>query len=190
MKRKILLLSLLAICFSIAAVGSYAFFTTEGTAKNVITTGNVRIEVVEKMFDGTELVDFPKEGVSGVLPGTSVSKIVEVKNVGQAEAWVRLRVDVSAESEAGEPLDASLISFAPSERWLDGGDGFFYYKTSVPAGGATEALFREVTFSPKMDKSYGTSTIRVRVEAHAVQTANNPIPDGGDVTGVQGWPEA
>lgn len=67
--------------------GTLAYFTSENTAHNVITSGGVNIEVVEKTQgkDGV-LVDFPKEGVRGVMPGSDVSKIVSVKNTGESEA--------------------------------------------------------------------------------------------------------
>ena len=75
MKKKILLAAALAICFAVAASGTLAYFTSEDTAHNIITSGGVNIEVVEKTKgeDGV-LVDFPKDGVKGVMPGTDVSK--------------------------------------------------------------------------------------------------------------------
>ena len=75
-KRKLLLISLISIIFSISAMGSSAFFNAEDTAHNVITSGSVNISVVETMLDGTELKDFPAEGIRGVMPGSTVSKIV------------------------------------------------------------------------------------------------------------------
>lgn len=47
MKRKLLLLSVLAICVATLAAGTLAYFSADGTARNVITTGNVSIAVEE-----------------------------------------------------------------------------------------------------------------------------------------------
>ena len=47
MKRKLLILSVLAICLAILAAGTFAYFTSEDTAHNVITTGGVKIAVQE-----------------------------------------------------------------------------------------------------------------------------------------------
>ena len=47
MKRKLLILSVLAICVAIVAAGTLAYFTAEDTAHNVITTGGVDIELKE-----------------------------------------------------------------------------------------------------------------------------------------------
>ncbi|MFW5617801.1 MAG: SipW-dependent-type signal peptide-containing protein, partial [Prevotella pectinovora] len=47
MKRKLLILSALAICIAMLAAGTLAYFTSEGKAHNVITTGGVKIAVQE-----------------------------------------------------------------------------------------------------------------------------------------------
>ena len=41
MKKKLLMLSAVAICLAIFAAGSLAYFTSQDTAHNVITTGGV-----------------------------------------------------------------------------------------------------------------------------------------------------
>ena len=48
MKRKLLILSVLAICIATLAAGTLAYFTSEGKAHNVITTGGVEIAVAEE----------------------------------------------------------------------------------------------------------------------------------------------
>lgn len=47
MKRKLLILSVLAICVAMLAGGTLAFFTSEDKAHNVITTGGVEITLQE-----------------------------------------------------------------------------------------------------------------------------------------------
>ena len=47
MKRKLLILSVLAICLSTLAAGTLAYFTAEDKAHNVITTGGIDITVQE-----------------------------------------------------------------------------------------------------------------------------------------------
>ena len=79
MKRKILLAAVAVICLSLLGVGTLAYFTSDGTAHNVITTGGVDIELIETTDDGKP---FPEEGISGVMPGESVTKRVTVKNTG------------------------------------------------------------------------------------------------------------
>lgn len=51
MKKKIVLASMLLIMLSIAGYGTMAYFTAEGTATNVITTGDIGIEIKETSLD-------------------------------------------------------------------------------------------------------------------------------------------
>ena len=69
MKRKLLLLSVLAICVATLAAGTLAYFSADGTARNVITTGNVSI-AVEEWADADKTQPF--EDLTGIMPGTTV----------------------------------------------------------------------------------------------------------------------
>ena len=192
MKKKTLLLAaaLALICLSLAGYGTYAYYAAETRTHNVVTSGSVKIRVVEKTEKDGELVDFPAEGLSRIAPGTSASKIVSVENTGGAPAWVRMKVAIAAEDAQGQALDSSVISFDSGEGWADGGDGFYYYQSELLPGTSTEPLMREVHFAPEMGNEYRGCSVKVTVEAHAVQCKNNPVPDGGSVRDVSGWPEA
>ena len=189
-KVKIWLGCLLVISVCLGAAGSFAYYSVEGKAHNVITSGDVDIALIEKTLKDDELVDFPQEGINGVMPGASVSKIAWVENTGSQSAWVRVRVDLAAEDAQGGALETSVASFVLGEDWLDGGDGYYYYKEALPAGERTTPLFEAIDFDPAMDETYTSGKITVTLGAEAVQTANNPVPDGGDVRGVTGWPQA
>ena len=89
MKRKLLLLSVLAICVATLAAGTLAYFSADGTARNVITTGNVSI-AVEEWADADKTQPF--EDLTGIMPGTTVTKSAEVRNTGEADAWIRVRL--------------------------------------------------------------------------------------------------
>ena len=192
MKRKVKigLFCLLVISTCLAAAGSFAYYNAEGKAHNVITSGNVDIALIEKTLKDDEPVDFPQDGIDGVMPGASVSKIAWVENTGSQSAWVRVHVEKSAKDADGSALDPSVASFVLGEGWLDGGDGYYYYKEALPAGGKKTPLFEAVDFDPMMDETYTSGKIYVTLGAEAVQTANNPVPDGGDARDVSGWPQA
>lgn len=193
MKGKLTAISLLILCMAMAGWGTAAFFSSSDRAHNVITTGAVSIQLVETMKtdDGTE-VPFPAEGLNGQMPGTSVSKIVRVKNIG-AEAWIRVKVDTAIRDNQGRELptaigDVSLISFqVKNSDWVKK-DGFYYYKYPVATEACTAVLFDTVQFAGEMDNAYANCRVDVDVTAQAVQTANNPIPAGGNVSDIPGWP--
>ncbi len=191
MKKKLLFLGTVVICLSILASGTIAYFTAEGTAHNVITTGGIDIAIIEKTEseDGT-LVDFPEDGLSGIMPGYAVSKIVSVKNTGLNEAWIRVRVEQNILAEDGMELPLLVnetipaMSFAiDDEKWMQK-DGWYYYHAPVLPENVTDILFEEVRFAPEMGNEYAGCTTNISIFAQAVQTANN----GGTVLEAVGWP--
>ena len=185
MKKKILLAAALAICLAVAASGTLAYFTSGDAAHNVITTGGVKIAVVEKMQseDGV-LVDFPKEGMRGVMPGSDISKIVRVENTGESEAWIRVKVEAKITSADNEELPVDVMHYEIGENWHMDFDGFLYYAKPVAPGESTEMLFDTVRFAPEMGNAYQNCTANIWISAQAVQTANN----GETVLEAQGWP--
>lgn len=203
MKKKLLALSVLMICLSLVSLGTLAYFNAEDTAHNVISSGSVNIELVEKTKgDDGKLVDFPKDGILGVMPGTAVSKIVTVKNTGEAAAYIRVWVN-TAISEPGDPITNPLIKNLPltitvdgeevdvltldynTEDWTQGEDGYWYYNEVLKAGDTTEALFENVSFHKQMGNVYQNSKALVDVTAQATQVANN----GESAVEAKGWPE-
>ena len=199
MKRKILFLSVLAICIAIAAAGTLAYFTAEGRAHNVITTGSINITVVEQQQLGDDgvLVDYPETPIDNIMPGMEISKVVTIQNDGSSPAWIRVRVEKEIKLNKENPAvkdnfvpDTGLIVLeigGEGSNWIAGEDGYYYYKLPVEAGNATEPLFDTVTFDSKMGNEYQGCTANIKIYAHAVQTANN-APEGG-VTEVVGWPD-
>ena len=191
MKKKILLAAAVMICLAVGASGTLAYFTSENTAHNVITSGGINIEVVEKTKtkEGT-LEDFPKEGMSGVMPGTDVSKIVSVKNIGESEEWIRVQVESSIKAADGADLPLTIENVGPVMTYTVGGgwslgeDGYYYYAKPVAAGETTDILFDAVKFAPEMGNTYQNCTANIEISAQAVQTANN----GKTVLEAKGWP--
>lgn len=185
MKRKLFVLVLFIACLSVAAYSTIAYFTAEDTATNVITAGNIRIELEETaVSENGELVPF--EDLNGVMPGADVSKIVQVKNTGSQPAYVRIQMEkviTLAEGASGE-ADVNLLSCDLNEEDWAQKDGYYYYKEPLAPGEKTEPLFTKVTFSKEMDNLYQNSKTRINIVAFATQVANN----GATVWDASGWP--
>lgn len=186
MKRKILVFALLAACLSMLAYSTTAYFTYEDTATNVIAMGNIKIELQELSIpnDGSEPVSFTDP--IDVLPGTSVSKVVRVKNIGSNPAFLRIAVKKSvllAEGLTGE-VDTSLITCnINTEKWIEQ-DGYYYYTEKLAPGETTAPLFTEVSFAPNMSNLYQQSRALIHIQAQATQVANN----GSTALDAAGWP--
>lgn len=193
MKNKILSVTAVVICLSIAVGGTLAYFTAEDTAHNVITSGGVSIKLVEQTKGEDDvLVDFPADGVSGIMPGANVSKIVSVKNTGEHEVWVRVQLEPKITNADGSPLslyiedDSPVMNFNFGDNWqFTDNYGYFYYLKPVAPGECTDILFDTVSFTAKMGNEYQGCTANIKISAQAVQVANN----GSTVMEAAGWPE-
>ena len=183
MKKKLCVIALLVICLAIAAYGTSAYFTHEQTSTNVITSGSIQVELQEWSDTGSGLVSF--EDMEGVLPGTEVSKIVQVKNIGGQAAWIRISTEKAihlADGVEGE-VDLSLISYDLNTDFWTEKDGFYYYNTILQPSKVTEPLFTKVSFSATMSNIYQNSKAVIDVTAQATQVANN----GTSALDAAGW---
>lgn len=190
MKKKLFILASLIICLTTVATGTLAYFTAEDQAHNVITSGKVDIELVEKKIneDGTEEAF---EDLIGIMPGTSVSKVVQVTNTGDAAAYIRIAVDKKIILASGndDEVDMSLISInynigSNEDQWTYK-EGYYYYNSPLEAGNTTKPLFTEVKFDKTMGNMYQEATTEIDVKAYATQVANN----GDSALEANGWPE-
>lgn len=189
MKKKVAAGAVLAICLSILIYTTIAYFNTADTARNVITSGNIKIQLQETALVNDSEIPFEEsKDVYNVMPGQEVSKIVRVENTGDNPAYIRISVDKAiqlAEGVQGDP-DTSLISIDyDSSSWTLGDDGYYYYNEPLAAGATTAALFRNVIFDPTMGNMYQNSKAVIKVSAQATQVKNN----GTDVFSAAGWPD-
>lgn len=189
MKKKVAAGAVLAICLSILIYTTIAYFNTADTARNVITSGNIKIQLQETaLVDDSEIPFEESQDVYNVMPGQEVSKIVRVENTGDNPAYIRISVDKAiqlAEGTQGDP-DTDLISIDyDSRNWTPGNDGYYYYNKPLAAGATTEPLFRNVIFDPTMGNMYQDSKAVIKVSAQATQVKNN----GATVFDAKGWPD-
>ena len=190
MKKRIFALAVVLTCLSILASTTLAYFTDIGTARNVITSGGIGIQVIEQQLVGGTLQPWPETPVP-VMPGTAVSKIASAKNLEQP-AWIRMNYTVTVYDSAGKTIEVSaeelakvIVIDANDDAWTQK-DGWWYYKAAVNTGETTAPLFEEVVFSgPHMDNKYQLCTVVIDVNAQAVQGVHN----GDTVMDAQGWPK-
>ena len=193
MKKKILTLAALVICLSLLATGTLAYFTSEDTAKNVITAGGIGIEIEEFQNVDGQTVPYPNEPIA-IMPGAVVSKIPQVKNL-ENDSWIRARYTITVKNADGEPMNLtadqinSIMTLAlNTEDWIsrDPADGWLYFKNSVKTTESTNPIFTQVSFDgPNMGNEFQHCTVEIDIQAQAVQSANN----GETVFDAAGWPQ-
>lgn len=189
MKRRFAYCAMLCIMLSLVVNSTLAYFTSEKTARNVITSGAVTIEVLERQLVGGKLENYPQTPVS-VMPGTSVSKIVSVKNMDEP-AWVRMAYWVTVRDADGKTITLSdaqrdqIIRIAADTANWTYKSGWWYCNKALTTGEESKPLFTEVTFSgPEMGNTYQNCTVMIDVTAQAVQKVHN----GDTVMDAAGWP--
>ena len=191
MKKKLLVAALLVALLSICTMGSLAYFTASTTAENVITSGSIDIELRE--WANTEETE-PFTDKTGVMPGTAVTKIVRVENIGTGTAWIRVRVDKAFAFSAdavlpeGFTADTSLIGLNMNTTGWKEQNGYWYYQKPLAAGDKTEPLFTTVSFAAGMDNNYQRANAIVTVYADAAQVANNGT--SAETAAEASWPVA
>lgn len=208
MKKKLTVIAAIAIAIALLSAGTLAYFTHQTQADNVIEMGKVKMILNDKTLVDNELIDFPEEGLTDMMPGVPESKIVSVSNTADgAEIWVRVKLDCSisaAEEESPVPyaLQSSQLPLRVGEGeaafdvlslnlnttdWVLH-EGWYYYKTSLKANQNTSELFTQVSLHKDTPNEYQSCTVIVNVIAQAVQFANNNAGVDFVSTFPSGWP--
>ena len=190
MKRNKRIIAVLAITSILAVMvfQTLAFFTAEDTALNRVTMGNVALILNDDTInpETEELEPFPVNGLSLVMPGDVIDKIVSVTNDGDNPIWVRIKLDRSI-ILAGEAADVDFNVLGldlNDEDWTEGTDGWFYYNEILAPGETTENLFTQVTFPTSLGNAFMNAEVEIDVLAQGVQSQNN----GLTVQEAAGWP--
>ena len=196
MKRKLVLTSAVVLILALLAAGTFAYFSKDARATNVITTGTINIELNDSITGGTAVKDGDKVTgytISGVMPGQPVEKIVSVTNTGTSPAWLRVKLAISVAMADGKTdtwKGQNVVTFTPNmdaetgEGWFLAEDGYYYYRKPVAANASTLKFFAEdsLMLNPQLPNDYQGCTVTVAVQAQAVQVKNNDSYTDGDKT--------
>ena len=171
-------LALIITTVIIFSVQTVAYFTDGANAEmNLIKTGFLDIKVVESTLadESNATMSYPETPIN-IMPSSRVSKIVTVYNMGNIDAWIRVKIDKTVTSmDSGEALNVDTDLFIcdyNTDDWTYS-DGYWYYNTPLEAGEITTPLFRNVTFAAEMDNRYANSTITFAITFEAVQKNSN-----------------
>ena len=179
-RSRLLLIAIAAILITVLTQPSLAFYTTIGKATNVVTSGNIQLQIHEKTADGS---DFPAEGVY-IVPGDIVSKRVSIENVCTHPFYLRVKL-VSASTNAALSAEECLKMDIDTANWTYR-DGFYYYNRILQPGETTPALFTQVEIvGSRVDQTHVGSMLSLTVNAYAVQSENNPADFPWEAAG---WP--
>lgn len=206
-QKRTLTLAALSLAALLCICGALAYTVGTAPADNVISFGSVKVRVCEYTLDGQgREVPFESD-VRGEYPETKassdgISRIVRLQNAGAQPEYVRARLSMKAVAPDGFSSDASNnavfnVHDDPGSAWVDGGDGWYYYRGSTARGGqlepgaATENLMESLRFTGDFHDAAHGGRYKLEIEAQAVQAKNQNTDDAAlDVLDVAGWPEA
>ncbi len=189
-KRKLLTLGLFLLMFAILAYGTYAYYTTDKIATNVITAGNIDITLVQEQVVGDTVYNVPFVDVAEFLPGEALSRVTSVVNSGDYDSYIRVALDFLLYSENGFAISTASneienpVTVDVNDVDWTYANGFYYYNNPVAPGEATKPLFTTVSFNANAGKTFENSTVYLDIDAYATQVVNN----GTNVFEAEGWP--
>lgn len=167
MKKKILALAMAAIMLIVAVVGgTLAYFTDTDAEVNVFTVGNIDIDLREwaDEVDGEEFKDLDK-----IMPGMTYTKLVDVKNIGDNDAFVKVEIVVPENMTPEWNNDTTWVLDSAKEN-ADGSITYVYYNSSIlKPGKATAALLKSVTLDKDVTELNVADKYEVKVSVAAIQ---------------------
>lgn len=188
MKKRFLVITLAALAvMSLAGYGTFALINANRQAQNTFTYGNLKISLSETT-ENPQMV---------IMPGATLNRSTVVTNVGSKDCFVRIRVDdrfINSTPVAKAVSTGSIKSTDCSYKlsgngWLIKDDGYAYYEKALKPAEKTPELNISAAFGIDLDENLSNSKFETGTKAFAVQSDNNPIPEGGTTADVKGWPE-
>lgn len=172
-----LIIIVLMLVWQVRIIDTSFSYATNGTATSVVTSGTIDLNVYEVT---------PLQKDLTIFPGAQFPWCVEAKNDGDHPFYLRIKLAITIPNMETVSQD-SLLPQLDETMW-EYHDGWYYYKTAVPANHAPITLFSGVTVNGAVvDNSYINQQIEATVVAHAVQSDNNPLIDDQTFT-ASGWP--
>lgn len=174
--KKFIAILATVLLLTVAAGSTLAYILTNtAPVENVFTPSKVSCSVVEKNDSETTT-----EKENGNVTGITTKKDVQLKNTGDTNAFIRVKIVVTWKGEGGtvfaqapvKDIDYS-IAFADNKspdkgEWVEGADGFYYYTKEVVPGDMTDFLISEA-------KALKTApvdgfTLSIEIVASAIQS--------------------
>lgn len=146
-----------------------------GRAQNVLTTASFSNRIIEE-YQIPDHVD----------PGQKISKIVNVKNTGTRDSFIRLRVTgvlgtrTSEDQFLPDPeLNPAMIQMEfNTKRWKQLEDGYWYYMDVLEPGKTTEEpLLKSYQLCKEADNRYKGKNGEILVELESIQASSTALEE-------------
>lgn len=174
--RERIIITVLASVLALLIIGgsSLARVVKKGETENSISSGEVKVSLVNVSSDGEEMPEL----ITGILPGDTLDNVVSVKNTGEHDEFVRIALDkvIYETAEEANVLDDSGATFLLNENDWTYYDGYYYYNNVLAAGETSEPLYNGIYLDKSMNNAYKLAVMDVEITVDAVQSVNNGTP--------------
>lgn len=167
-KRAVYAAVLIALLLTTAVGGTLAYLSTQSTA-------------VQNEFRPTEVTC--KVNEPGWEDGSTTKSNVSIQNVGDVPAYIRAAIVVTWQDGNGNvlgqaPVPGTDYTLSIGSGWSKGSDGFYYYRTPVPAGDSTGVLIESCQVTAAAPAA--GYTLHVEVLGSAIQAEGGAVTLGAD----------
>ncbi|MDR0530540.1 MAG: Cna B-type domain-containing protein [Oscillospiraceae bacterium] len=173
-RRNLLVCLAVVLCVISTAGTTQAAWRVAAPSVHAVDLAGVQGMIVEEYIEASD-----------VYPGATVSKIVNVKNTGQADCLVRVSL---APAWRDGSLSADNIRLHVNTRyWQLEPDGYYYYKGVLAPGESTlEPLLNSFSIDEETGNEYAGLTADILVKMECVQAAGGGIALWGKTLGEIG----
>ena len=150
----------------------YAAMTAQDEKHNYFQVGELETKIFEEHFD---------EDMTEIAKDTSVRKEVRIENVGTIKQFIRVMVLPEVKGTiTGDPDHHQLLPLVAgnqieygemSNKWADGGDGYYYYLEAVNPRRETDYLFTSVTLADNLADRYHNAEFSIYLKVEAINCA-------------------
>jgi len=160
----------LSVAGMVAAIGGFAYAASLHSVQqtNILQSRDVSVKIDENFPDPT------------ITPGETKTKAVAFTNTSSAPVFLRVSY-AETWTNGGQwlPDDGShaVKNWTPAWNadWVDGGDGWYYYKKVLAAGASTGDILSSVTFPPGLASPYADGQYSLSFTAEAVQLSDETL---------------
>ena len=186
--KKYLLFILLMIVIVLITITSVTAFITRSTiAKNVITFGSLKMQLLQTSLDeNNNEVEVENNKDMNMTYKSTFSRIVKIKNLGKHSFFARISLNVIGIDTNNMKFDANqFVTYNINTKDWIYKDGWYYYKKVITQDEMSSNLLTEINFNVnEITTHYPNSKVKLDINAEAVQAENN----NENVLEAVGWP--
>jgi len=186
-KRSVIVTLLIIVIVLLSAAWVVAYITRSTIAKNVITFGSIKMELIETTLnENNQEIEVEDNEILDITHKPELSRIVKIKNLGEHDFFARVSLHLVGTDANNQEIDATrYVSYnVNTQDWIYK-DGWYYYKKIVKQNEITSNLITQVNFDVNnITSNYPNGKFKLDIKAEAVQAENN----AENVLDVLGWP--